>query len=114
MLIEFDKIPEKVIPNFKGGEKEFCVRMFDDGDNKIMKGRLAPGASIGLHTHSGNCEIVFVLSGEGKMLCDGVYEPLSAGSCTYCPNGHEHSLINDSSADLVFCAVVSEKIHKGE
>lgn len=109
MLIDFEKIPEKAIPNFKGGEKEFRVRMFDDGDNKIMKGRLVPGASIGLHTHDGNCEIVFVLSGKGKMLCDGVFETLSAGSCTYCPNGHEHSLINDGSEDLVFYAVVSEK-----
>lgn len=109
MLIDFEKIPEKAIPNFKGGEKEFRVRMFDDGDNKIMKGRLVPGASIGLHTHDGNCEIVFVLSGKGKMLCDGVYETLSAGSCTYCPNGHEHSLINYGSEDLVFYAVVSEK-----
>lgn len=109
MLIDFEKIPEKVIPNFKGGEKEFAVRMFDDGDNRIMRGRLAPGASIGLHTHMDSCEIVFVISGEGKMLCDGVYEPLSAGSCTYCPDGHEHSLINDGGEDLVFYAVVPEK-----
>ena len=109
MLIDFEKIPEKAIPNFKGGEKEFLVRMFDDGDNKIMKGRLAPGASIGLHRHDGNCEIVFILSGAGKMLCGGVYEQLSAGSCTYCPNGHEHSLINDGGEDLVFYAAVPEK-----
>ena len=34
------------------------------------------------------------------MLCDGRYEELSAGSCTYCPEGHEHScLINDSKGE---------------
>ena len=109
MLIDFEKIPEKAIPNFKGGEKEFLVRMFDDGDNKIMRGVLCAGASIGLHTHEGNCEIVYVLSGKGKMLCDGVFEPLSAGDCSYCPKGSEHSLINDGGEDLVFFAVVSEK-----
>ena len=51
---------------------------------------------------------MFILEGTGKMLCDGVYEELSAGKCTYCPEGHSHSLINDSDGDLVFYAVVPE------
>ena len=51
---------------------------------------------------------MFILEGKGKMLCDGRYEELSAGSCTYCPEGHEHSLINDSKGDLIFYAVVPE------
>ena len=82
--------------------------MFTDPGVKIMRGRLEHGASIGLHTHEGNSEIVFILEGKGKMLCDGRYEELSAGSCTYCPEGHEHSLINDSMGDLIFFAVVPE------
>lgn len=108
MLINFNDIPEKAIERFKGGEKTFRARMFTDGNNKIMRGVLEAGASIGLHTHEGNSEMVFILDGKGKMLCDGVYEELSAGSCTYCPMGHEHSLINDSDGDLVFFAVVPE------
>lgn len=108
MLIHFDSTYERELPNFKGGEKSFNVRMFDDGTNKIMKGRLVPGASIGLHTHESSSEVVYILKGRGKMLYDGVYEPLEAGSCTYCPMGHEHSLINDSSEDLEFIAVVPE------
>ena len=44
--------------------------------------------------------------GTGKVLCDGVYEPLSAGSCHYCPKGHNHSLMNDSEEDLTFFAIV--------
>ena len=108
MKIEFAKMEEKLLPNFKGGEKNLGMRMFDDGACKIMRGRLEPGASIGLHTHEGNSEIVFILEGKGKMLCDGRYEELSAGSCTYCPEGHEHSLINDSKGDLIFYAVVPE------
>lgn len=108
MLINFNDIPEKELEHFRGGEKSFHAKMFTDENNKIMRGRLEPGASIGLHTHEGNSEIVFILDGKGKMLCDGVYEELSAGSCTYCPMGHEHSLINDSDGDLVFFAVVPE------
>lgn len=108
MLIDFNDISETVIEHFRGGEKTTRARMFIDENNKIMRGRLEPGASIGLHTHEGNSEIVFILEGKGKMLCDGKYEELSAGSCTYCPEGHEHSLINDSKGDLIFFAVVPE------
>ena len=53
-----------------------------------------------------------MISGTGKVLCGGACEPLSAGSCHYCPKGHEHSLINDSAEggeDLVFFAVVPEQ-----
>ena len=31
---------------------------------------------------------------------------LSAGDFHYCPEGHEHSFINDGDSDLVFIAVV--------
>ena len=96
MLIDFSDIEEKPLEHFKGGEGTFFARMFTDPKVKIMRGRLEHGASIGLHTHEGNSEIVFI------------HEELSAVSCTYCPEGHEHSLINDSKGDLIFYAVVPE------
>ena len=49
MKIEFDKMDVTLLPNFKGGEKEFAANMFFDGTNRIFKGRLVPGASIGMH-----------------------------------------------------------------
>ena len=109
MLINFAAMEEQIIPHMRGGEKEAAMRIHTDDMGKIMKGRLIPGASIGLHTHETNCEIIYVLEGTGKVLCDGAYEPLAAGSCHYCPKGHAHSLINDSAADLIFFAVVPEQ-----
>ena len=108
MLLKFEEIEEKVIPHMRGGEGEMIARMFVNGDTKIMRGRLTPGSTIGLHTHETDSEMICILSGAGKVLCDGVYEPLSAGSVHYCPKGHEHSLINDSDSDLTFFAVVPE------
>lgn len=108
MKIMFDQMEEKVLQNFKGGEGEFHVKMFTDPNTKIMQGRLASGSSIGLHTHEGNSEMIYILSGTGKVLCDGEYEPLAPGDCHYCPMGHAHSLINDSQGDLCFFAVVPE------
>ena len=109
MKLDFDAMEETAIPRFRDGEKTTYARMFVDGNNRIMRGRLEPGASIGLHTHETNREIIYVLEGQGKVLYDGAYETLSAGSCHYCPKGHAHSLINDSTADLVFFAVVPEQ-----
>lgn len=98
-----------VIPNFKGGEKEFRAQMFWDGTTRIMKGCLIPGASIGEHIHEGNSEILFVLSGEGTIIDDGAASPIVAGQCTYCPKGHRHSLVNTGCEDLVFYAAVPKQ-----
>ena len=50
MLIDFSKIEEVRVPNFKGGEKELLKKAYADGRNCIMLDRLMPGASIGRHT----------------------------------------------------------------
>lgn len=108
MIIDFKNMKEEVIPKFKGGEKEYNVRMFTDNNNKIMKGRLVPGASIGLHTHNGTSEIILILEGKGKVFFNSEYIELKVGDVHYCPMEQEHSLINDSSEDLKFFAVVPE------
>lgn len=109
MIIDFHSIPETIIPHMRDGEKEVHAHMFTDSQNKIMKGRLIPGASIGMHTHESSCEIIYVLSGNGKILYDDDCEFLSPGSCHYCPKGHSHSLINSGESDLEFFAVVPEQ-----
>ena len=109
MKINFDEIEEQVFPNFKGGEKEMAAKMFFDGQNRIMKARLAPGASIGLHTHDTSAEIMFITKGNGSVIYDGERIPLTAGDVHYCPKGHSHTLINDSSSDLEFSAVVPQQ-----
>lgn len=83
--------------------------MFYDGTNRIMRGSLVPGASIGTHTHDTGSEILFVVSGSGQVIYDGERLELKAGVCHYCPKGHSHTLINDSDADLCFCAAVVEQ-----
>lgn len=108
MIIDYSKIEEKAMPNFKGGEKTFNVKMFTDENNKIMRGRLEAGASIGLHTHEGNSEIILILEGCGQVLYNGEYIDVKEGDVHYCPMNQEHSLINNSNKDLKFFAVVGE------
>lgn len=108
MKICLSQIAETPMPQFKGGEKTTYSRVMDDGLNRIFQTRLEPGASIGLHTHTGNSEITYILAGTGKAVCDGQEERLAPGDCHYCPQGHAHTIINDGTEDLIFFAVVPQ------
>lgn len=111
MIIRLEDIQESILPAFKGGDKEFRANMYFDGHNRLFKGRLVPGSSIGLHTHEDSCETIFILSGKGRILEieDGVetLKEVLPGDCLFCAKGHSHSLRNTSdSEDLVFYASV--------
>ena len=116
MIIKLDEISVSHLPEFKGGQKEFAAHMFFDGTNRIFKGCLIPGASIGMHTHEDSCEVIFILSGRGTIVEKGPGEgsdkssPVTAGDCLYCPKGYSHSLQNTAEeGDLVFYAVVPKQ-----
>ena len=115
MIIDFNSMDVTVLPNFKGGEKEFAANMFFDGTNRIFKGRLIPGATIGMHTHEDSCEVIFILEGNGTIVesapgSEETVSPVSTGDCLYCQKGHTHSLRNTSDeGDLIFYAVVPQQ-----
>lgn len=84
MIFDYDNIPYETIPAFKGGEKEYHVKRHVDHSVTIMRGHLEPGASIGEHTHTDNCETIFILAGIGNALIDGKEERLTPGMAHYC------------------------------
>ena len=110
MIIRFNEIEESILPAFKGGDKEFRANMFFDGHNRLFKGRLTPGSSIGLHTHEDSCETIFILSGKGSILEieDGqeTMKDVHPGDCLFCAKNQTHSLRNTSDEDLIFYASV--------
>ena len=107
MRIDFSGLPEAVVPGFKGGQGQVHIRKFEDpAMGGIVRITLLPGSSIGLHTHGGNCEVVYVLSGSGKCMDDGAEYTLSPGSVTYCPEGRSHSIVNTGDAPLVLFGVL--------
>lgn len=117
MIIDFESMDVTILPEFKGGEKEFAANMFFDGTNRIFKGRLIPGASIGMHTHDDSCEVIFVLEGKGTVVEKEAgsevetAKAVKAGDCLYCQLGNSHSLRNTEEAgDLVFYAVVPKAV----
>ena len=91
MIIDYNAVEWKENPGFKGGEGSFNNKMYDDGTNKMMKGCLKPGCSI------------------GKLIQDDEEFEVSPEQCLYCPEGHSHSLINNGTEDLVFFAAVPKQ-----
>ena len=108
MIIDYKKIEEETLLNFKGGNGELITRNFIDENNKIMCSRLKPGAASGYHTHEGNSEIVYILSGKGHFVYDGNEEAFQTGDVHYCPMGHSHAMFNDGDKDLVYFAIVPQ------
>ena len=109
MLIKLNEMEEKELKAFYGGEGSLCAKLYTDGQNKILRGRLAPGSTVGVHTHETSAEIIFILAGQAKAVCDGQEELLFAGDCHYCPKNSEHCLINVGEEDLLFYAVVPQQ-----
>ncbi|MBR1799589.1 MAG: cupin domain-containing protein [Bacteroidales bacterium] len=110
MIIDFSKMEETVTPHFKGGDGTTAMRTFNDGQNKIMMGRLDVGCSIGYHTHETSSETILILSGEARIITEKGEEVLQAGQCHYCAKHSSHSMINNSRTQpLTYFAIVPEQ-----
>ena len=110
MIIDFNKIEDTIIPQFKGGEGRYIMRHYTDEKVKIMFGRLEPGSSIGLHRHETNSEVMYILSGVATFICEGEEETVMPGQVHYNPMGMQHTLINRGNEDVTFYAVVPEHV----
>nr|WP_281279444.1 cupin domain-containing protein [Segatella hominis] len=108
MVIDFEKIAEAHLEGFKGGKGKLDTRNYVDDKVKIMYSTLRPGASTGLHTHEGNCEIIYVVSGTATFHYDDTVEEVRQGQVHYCPMNHAHYMENLTDHDLVYLAIVPE------
>ena len=106
MKLDYTKIEAQKIEKFKGGEGYIEAFMYVDDDNRILKGKLNKGCSIGMHTHDVSSEIIYIIKGVGKVICDGIEEKLNEGDVHYCPKGSTHTLMNECDEPLIFLGVV--------
>ena len=107
MTLDLRSIEPAVVPHFKGGAGEALVRtVFSDEMGRVVSLTLPVGASIGLHTHTGNCEVIYILSGSGQCIDDDTQYPVAAGMCHYCPEGHTHSIVNTGDTPLELLGVL--------
>ncbi len=82
-------------PEDFGAKVRLCTRM-----------TLAPGSSIGSHTHTGEDEIYLVLAGSGLIQENGAWVPISAGDAILTGKGGTHGVENNGAEPLVIAAVI--------
>ena len=93
------------------GETEM-KKLLAGADELYGKGRmfnlmtLAPGRSIGTHTHEGDNEIFYFLSGTGTYDDNGTEVKVSTGDVAVCNDGEQHGLVNSGTEPLVFIALI--------
>ena len=68
--------------------------------------RLVPGAAIGKHTHTGDFEVYYILSGKGMYDDNGTEVEVGPGDVMLCRDGESHSLLNTGTENLELLAVV--------
>ncbi len=97
----------------RSGIGDTCMRKLLSGEAEMYKkGRmfnhmtLLPGNSIGPHTHSGDNEIFYFLSGTGEYDDNGVAVRVGAGDVAVCNSGESHALKNDGDEPLCFIALI--------
>ena len=139
MLLDFAKIPVEPVANMRGGQGTVLLQKTVQGPVKVMRGVLPPGATIGMHSHETNCEVIYILSGTGQVLCDGALAlvttapramgtvsktqaPFPWSSLPWCPRHHNpdiHRKERDTMSDCLFCKIAggeipSQKVYEDE
>ena len=97
----------------RNGNGEVEMRkILNDAGELYGKGRmfnhmiLAPGRSIGEHTHEGDNEIFYFLRGSGTYNDNGSPVRVFPGDTAVCNDGECHSLVNDGDEPLEFIALI--------
>ncbi len=96
----------RVAENLRGGDGAVTFQEFLSASESFGTGRLfsksvlPSGASIGAHSHDGEFEVYYVLSGVADVNDDGKVYHLQAGDMHLCPSGHSHSIKNNTPEDL--------------
>ena len=103
-------------PKVWGGEGELAAKYSlgpdaaQDSENFTMAAEmsLAPGHSLGVHTHDNNEEIYVILSGQGDYTDEsGTVHRLHPGDTTLTQRGQSHGIANPGPETLVFLAVIA-------
>ena len=90
-------VTARVLIGKADGARNFCMRLFE----------LAPGGHTPCHTHEWEHEI-FIHSGQGILLKEGEWVPVSRGNAVFIPGNEEHQIKNTGDESFVFiCSIPS-------
>lgn len=112
MIKKAKDMENKTISNMRGGDGDALSTLLLDSTDmgnhlRIFSNfTLKKGCSIGEHTHNGETEYYFILSGTGIVSEKDGEKVVSSGDLVITGNGESHAIRNDEEEDLVFVAIV--------
>ena len=63
--------------------------------------QIAPGETVKpAHSHPNGEEVIYIISGSGKVMVDGKVEPVKAGCAVLFPQGKVHMLSNTGTEEM--------------
>lgn len=66
----------------------------------VQSVKLPAGSAIGVHAHTGDEELYYIVDGEGVMTSDGKEYAVGPGTASLCKSGSSHGLVNTSEDEL--------------
>ena len=115
MIKKASEFEQHVIPNMAGGDGNvYLGYAFNDSDIKsnvcaFCTVTLEKGGSVGMHQHTEDDEIYYILSGNGLVdEGDGNKVPVTVGDAILTGDNGYHSIANAGDEPLVFLAVVTK------
>ena len=111
MYKRIEKLKTQTKLNLEGKEKMLKTNLadFDAWDPRVRLFSLIqvkPGEEVEYHTHIGESETFFILSGKGIYNDNGNRVEVSPGMVTLTPSGEGHSIKNTGDEMLVFIALI--------
>lgn len=113
MIKRKEEVRKEQHENFLGGKGLMELNHFLEKEDSSGTGRLfsksvlKPGASIGFHTHQGDFETYYILSGRAMVTeDDGSQHYLGAGDVMFTGNGFGHAIENAGEEDLEYLALI--------
>lgn len=91
-----------------GGAERLPTRWVnaDEPPARISRYRVAPGASVSLHVHTGKAEFWVVLSGQGTVRVGERSIAVEEGDIVATPPAVPHGLVNTGATPLTFLNIV--------
>jgi len=112
MILRGSDMKVTVNNEFLGGKGTLTNTTFLNNEDACGAGRLfvksmlTPGSSIGCHTHKGDFENYYILSGKALVSDNGEEFVLEPGDSILCRNGQSHSIENVGDTNLEYIALI--------
>ena len=107
MVTNIHKIIPEIAEDVRGGSGTvYAHKLLDLFPGSAIKSvglvRLEPGASIGAHSHHGEEDFYFCISGIGTVIDNGKEHPFTPGTLQITRDGETQAICNTGETELVF------------